>query len=117
MNKIDDLLLQWKQATLNRLAVTDPIQAEIDRLTAQVQEKTKPFDNQLAALESEIRSVAMASASGHEAHGVKVSYRKGYERANWDGKALAGYAVAHPEILLFQSVTQVAPAVSIKAAP
>lgn len=46
--------------------------------------------------------------------GVEATYRKGYTRASWDGKGLAGYAVAHPEIMAFRSESSVGPSVSVK---
>lgn len=45
--------------------------------------------------------------------GVTVKIRSGYERVSWDGKALAGYAAAHPEIETFKSVSAVGPSVTI----
>ena len=48
-------------------------------------------------------------------HGrVTATLRSGYTRATWDGKALNGYAAAHPEILDFRTERQVGPSVSIK---
>jgi len=48
-------------------------------------------------------------------HGnVTATYRNGYTRESWNGKALKGYAAAHPEILGFCTSTEVGPSVSIK---
>ena len=113
---MDELLKQWRELTLARLEATDPIQAEIDALAVRLQEASQPFDDRLAELEKLITATALELGRSHEAHGVKVGYRKGYERVNWDGKALDGYMAAHPEITPFRSVTMVKPSVSIKAA-
>lgn len=111
-----ELLLRWKLAVLDLQAATDPIQAEIDALTAKLREAAAPFQAQVDALEAEIKSAAVQEAASFKAHDVSVTYRKGYDRVTWDTKKLDGYAAAHPEVLPFRSVTVVAPSVSIKAA-
>lgn len=61
-------------------------------------------------LESEIKAAVIALGETVKADGIMAVYNKG--RESWDGKALSGYAAAHPEILVFRSVGD--PSVSIR---
>jgi hypothetical protein len=108
------LLLRWKFARRCVEEAGAELSAQIDALTAQLQAAIAPHMAELDAIEAEIKSAAIQEGAGFKAWGVAVSYRKGYERVTWDGKKLDGYAQAHPEIMPFRSVSQVAPSVSIK---
>lgn len=68
----------------------------------------------LGELEKSIKTHVLETGETAEIDGASVSIRNGYERVSWDGKALAGYAVAHPEIEQFKSVSAVKPTVVIK---
>ena len=74
----------------------------------------------LTARMNEIKNEIVARVKEHGEpvkHGnTSATIRKGYSRQSWDGKALSGYAAAHPEILPFCKETQVGPSVSIKVA-
>ena len=49
-----------------------------------------------------------------EVEGASISIRNGYTRVSWDSKALAGFAVVHPEINEFKTVREIGPSVTIK---
>ena len=68
----------------------------------------------LAKLESAIKSEVRELGKGVEGDGVSVTYRPGNKRVSWDGKALDGFAAAHPEILVFRKESVTSPVVSIK---
>ena len=73
-----------------------------------------PMLAELKELESQIKAHVKETGETGDVDGVTVKISKGYERASWDGKALKGYAAAHPEISEFCKVTAVGPSVSIK---
>ena len=104
----DDQLREWRRLYDEREATVAPLKAQLEAIEER-------FTAAMAPLEAGIRAAAMASQASHKAGGVHVVYRSGYEKVNWDGKKLDGYAVAHPELLAFRAVTQVAPGVSFKA--
>lgn len=110
---MDELLKRWREVYDSRQAATAAIRAQIDELTEVLADIESPFTTLLRELETDIIRGALEGGQCYAAGGVKVSYRKGYERANWDGKRLDGYAAAHPEILAFRSVSQVAPSVNV----
>jgi len=72
--------------------------------------KNEEFAQGIAALEEEIkREVLFAGVSVKSTH-LQAVFAKG--RTSWDGKALEGYATAHPEIEKFKTVGD--PTVSIR---
>lgn len=72
-----------------------------------------PMLNEIAQLEKEVKSDILDTGEIPEVDGVMVKIRNGYSRQSWDGKALQGYAAAHPEIMQFCSETNVAPSVAL----
>lgn len=74
---------------------------------------TAAANARLAELEKQIKDYARENGA-IAAHGVTVTVKPGTTRATWDGKGLAGYAVANPEVLAFYSETITSPAVSIR---
>ena len=65
-------------------------------------------------LENKIKSRVTDLGEPVRISGASATIRNGYTRETWDGKALNGYAAAHPEILQFRSETAVKPAVVLK---
>ena len=57
-------------------------------------------DAEKAALEDEIKRAVVELGVSVEGENVKATFVKG--RLSWDGKGLEGYAVAHPEVMVFQ---------------
>ena len=68
----------------------------------------------MKAIEKKIKTRVMETGEVAEVDGASVSIRSGYTRTSWDGKALQGYAAAHPEIEQFCKTSEVGPAAVIK---
>lgn len=74
----------------------------------------KPALDMLKAIEKDIKKHVLETGEVAEVDGASVSIRKGYTRTSWDGKALTGYAAAHPEIMEFRSNKEIKPSAVIK---
>ena len=74
----------------------------------------QPSIDRLKAIEKDIKKHVMETGEVAEVDGCSVSIRQGYERTSWNGKALTGYAAAHPEIEQFSKVSQVKASAVIK---
>ena len=74
----------------------------------------QPAIDELNTLEKQIKAHVKETGETGNVDGVSVKIKNGYERTSWDGKALKGYAAAHPEIEQFMKVTTVSPSVTIK---
>lgn len=72
-----------------------------------LEEKTKIATRLLSSTTGETGEVVKVTGAK-----VKISYPK-KPRVTWDGKALEGYAAAHPEILSFKTEKWAAPTVRI----
>jgi len=88
---------------------------------ARLEESLKPIQNEIDFLRKPLNDLAdaikeavLAEGRSVEGHGIKASFRRGYTRTSWDGKALEGYAMAHPEILAARKETTIAPNASVK---
>lgn len=79
-----------------------------------VYQEIRPLDEELKRLKAAIVSRVKVMGETVEHGNVKATYRGGYTRVTWDGKALDGFAAAHPEILTFRKETTTSPSVSIK---
>ena len=102
-------LLEMDYAEL-RKGILAPVQAELNDLDAEFDPKRESLQHNLEELD---KSVKAAVAERHEsirAGGLHAVYAMG--RESWDSRGLAGFAVAHPEILRFQRVGD--PVVSIR---
>ena len=73
-----------------------------------------PAIDALTLLEKDIKAHVLETGETGDVPGVTVSIRNGYIRTSWNGKALEGYAAAHPEIEQFKSVSETGPSVIIK---
>ena len=73
-----------------------------------------PLIEGMEAVKKEIVRRVKERGSGLSHGNVSATYRAGYTRQAWDGKGLAGYAVAHPEIKSFLTEREVGPSVSLK---
>lgn len=71
----------------------------------------------LDALKKDIQRHVTETGEVAQVDGASVTIRNGYTRANWDGRALDGYAAAHPEILAFRRETEVGPSAVVKVTP
>ncbi len=88
------------------------IQAELDALAAEYEPLLASVQERVTALEAEIKQEVKDfgdSVKGKQLHAV---YAQG--RITWDNKGLEGYAVAHPEVLIFRKEGE--PNVSLRMA-
>ena len=81
---------------------------------AEMKAELQPALDQLKAIEKDIKAYVMETGEVAEVEGCAVSIRNGYTRKSWDGRALTGYAAAHPEIEQFCKVTEIGPSAVIK---
>ena len=99
MEDINELLDQWRE-----------LKVVLEEHDSQIADMRK----ELGDLEARIKTSVIALGESCSHNGVVATYRRGYERVNWDGKALEGFTAAHPEILPFRSSSFIKPSVSIK---
>ena len=83
----------------------------IERLDA-MRAELGPAIDQMTALEKDIRAHVLETGETHD----RITIRNGYTRVSWDNRALAGYAVDHPEIKQFAKESEVGPSVAISKA-
>jgi len=84
------------------------------KMYAEMKEELKPALDQLKRIEKEIKSHVLQTGEVGAVDGCAVSIRNGYTRRSWDGRALTGYAAAHPEIEQFCKETEIGPSAVIK---
>lgn len=76
------------------LALMDAKQAQLDEVAAS-------WDDRIKTLQDQIKAAAVHFGTGFKSGFYRVDYVQ--PSTSWDGKGLAGYAVAHPEIWAFAS--------------
>jgi hypothetical protein len=95
--------------------MTDEMNLELAlEMYAEMKAELAPALETLKALEKDIKAYVLETGEVAEGGGLYISIRKGYARPSWDTRKLAGYAVAHPEILEFRKMTDVKPSAVIK---
>ena len=90
---------------------TAEIKAQVDAVNAEFAIRTDGVRADIARLEDNIKRAVIAHGATVKGATLSAVFAKG--RVSWDDKGLAGYAVAHPELLAFRS--EGAPSVSIRA--
>ena len=103
MGDIQDALARYRQ-------YYDATMPDIEMLRAVIANMERPLKD----LEGCLKTLVTEEGESIEGYGVTVTYRRGYDREKWNGKALNGYAAAHPEVLTFKTVTKVEPTAAIK---
>ena len=78
-------------------------------------EELQPMMDSLDELAETIKRLTLELGEDVETEAGSATIRKGYARTSWDGKALSGYAAAHPEIKQFSKLSVVKPTVVLKA--
>jgi len=89
----------------------------LEEMLAEYRDLRVEFAPALAAmteLETRIKAHVRETGETLAIDGASVTARPGAKRATWDGKALDGYAAAHPEIMAFKRESVTAPVVTIK---
>lgn len=116
LNKYSDNLVGLDSLRLEKQAVIDTILTpEIKEKLAEIEAEFAPKVEALSAenerLAAQIREQVLELGATVSGDFHQAIFTKG--RVSWDNKALAGYSVAHPEIMVFQKVGE--PSVSIRA--
>lgn len=94
-----------------RRAILESVRYDLDVLDAEYAPLFEAAVKRGEALEQLARAGVLAHGESVKADNLQAVYMRG--RESWDGKALKGYAAAHPEVLQFQKVGE--PSVSIRA--
>ena len=94
------------QALINA-AIPPAILKKIDALKA----SKENMADAVTKLETDIKNAIIVRGESLKATTLHAVWAKG--RETWDGKGLAGYAIAHPEVLAFKKTGE--PSVSIRA--
>lgn len=108
--QLDSIKLHFD--ALRETIITPEIRAQLDEIQAEQDTAMQAAQAGISALTEEIKAEVIqagASVKGTYLHAV---YTKG--RESWDGKSLAGYAAAHPEVLTFRKIGE--PSVSVRGA-
>lgn len=85
-----------------RDAVLENVQPALDEIEHDINERSAPVVAEVTALTSSIKAEVLALQATVKSDHLMAVYKKGVE--TWDGKALTGFAAAHPEILAFKKV-------------
>lgn len=98
---------------------TAGIRAELAEIQDRLSSVEGPFRDTLAKIEAELYELTLEfvreTDERPEAEGVILKFTEGYTRSTWDGKALEGYAKAHPEILELKRQSFVKPRLNVQA--
>ena len=84
MELIEERMKDWRAAYDDMLVDTAEVRDQILTLQAILDKVEEPYKERMAEIEGEIKTFALARAESVKAHGVAVSYRKGYERVSYD---------------------------------
>lgn len=106
-----DVAMLEKQHLLNEVYSAE-IKSRIAEIEADFSGKTKAVNENIAALEAEIKQAIIAHGASVKGSVFHAVFAKG--RVSWDTKSLDGYAIAHPELFVFRK--QGEPSVSIRLA-
>ncbi|NOZ27984.1 MAG: hypothetical protein GXP39_08030 [Chloroflexi bacterium] len=115
MDKLHDLLREYRGTYDEMQEATADIRRAIDELNQQLAELEAPYRERLDDLTHMIEYQAkLEGITGTvKTEWATIRYRSGYTRRTWNDKMLMGYAQAHPEILAFVKETHVPPKISI----
>lgn len=101
-----------------REAACGSIELQIEDLRAELEEKSKPYDAQMQAIESELKNLILNIAHTIKTEHGAVNFKKGHIRASYDTKALDMLCASRKDIneaiSPFRKVTPVSPSVSVE---
>jgi len=93
------------------------LQEQLTSLSADLTKAQAPYRTNLQEIADYINIQALEIATSFEHAGVKVSYRKGYDRVTWVRKAMDDICLKNPALLALlapaRKITPVEPSVSI----
>lgn len=93
------------------MVITPEIKAQLENIDREIDPIIEKFNARVAELADLIKAEVIAAGQTISGEHHQAVYSK--PRVSWDSKGLEGYAVAHPEILVFRSEGN--PSVSLKA--
>ena len=105
-----DSLRAEKQALIDTI-LTPEIKEKLAEIEAEFAPKVEALSAENERLAAQIREQVLEFGTTVSGDFHQAVYTK--PRVSWDNKGLAGYSVAHPEIMVFQKVGE--PSVSIRA--
>ena len=86
MELIKERMKDWRTEYDDMLVDTAEVREQLITLQNILAEIEEPYKGRMAEIEDEIKGFALVRAEGAKAHGVAVTYRKGYERVSYDRK-------------------------------
>ncbi|HET9590210.1 MAG TPA: hypothetical protein VFO91_15600 [Anaerolineales bacterium] len=93
-----------------RAEILKQIQAELDALDAEYEPVLEAAQENIAALENEIKTDVLLCGESISGGRYRASYTQG--RVSWDNDGMTKYAASHPEVLQFRKQGQ--PIVSLR---
>jgi hypothetical protein len=115
-------LKEWlallKKARDDKNKVCENLEDQIRFLQEELDEKSRPFNDQMTTIENEIRTLAIERGESFKCGHGAVSFRKGYPRVTYSAKSLDIICQRHPIVkdLIWHNRTEtmVNPAVTIE---
>lgn len=115
-------LKEWlallKKARDDKNKVCENLEDQIKFLQEELDEKSRPFNDQMTTIENEIRTLAIERGESFKCGHGAVNFRKGYPRITYSAKALdilsKSNETARQLIWPYRTATPVAPSVSIE---
>lgn len=104
-----DAIAMAKQDAWERV-MTPELRQQLADIDAEFADKSSAVDEKIADLSDSIRIQVGALGCSVKGQFLHAVWMKG--RESWDGKLLAGFAIAHPEILTARKVGE--PTVSLR---
>ena len=83
------------------MVITSEIKAQLENIDREIDPIIEKFNARVAELADLIKAEVIAAGQTISGEHHQAVYSK--PRVSWDSKGLEGYAVAHPEILVFRS--------------
>ena len=103
-------LLNGERQTMIDKVITPEIKAQLENIDREIDPVIEKFNARAAELADLIKAEVIAAGETISGEHHQAVYSK--PRVSWNSKGLEGYAVAHPEILVFR--TEGSPSVSLR---
>lgn len=98
-----------KQRVIDEV-LTKEIKDKLEEIEAEFAPKAQALAQENELLAAQIKAAVIQEGATVSGHTHQAVWSK--PRVSWDSKGLAGYSVAHPEVMVFQQVGE--PSVSIR---
>ena len=103
-------LLNGERQTMIDKVITPEIKEQLENIDREIDPVIEKFNARAAELADLIKAEVIAAGETISGEHHQAVYSK--PRVSWNSKGLEGYAVAHPEILVFR--TEGSPSVSLR---